>query len=81
MTTSFRISSLVPKGLVVESVNELEYNIKVTVQSAEAVAACPSCGVISRRVHSRYNRQVADLPCTGRGVALSVITRRFAPVP
>jgi transposase len=49
----------------------------VTVRSAEAVAACPSCGVISRRVHSRYNRQVADLPCTGRGVALSVITRRF----
>jgi transposase len=31
----------------------------------------------SRRVHSRYLRQVADLPCAGREVRLQMITRRF----
>jgi hypothetical protein len=32
---------------------------------------------MSRRIHSRYTRQVADLPSAGRKVRLRVITRRF----
>ena len=40
-------------------------------------ADCPLCGMASRRVHSRYLRQVADLPCAGREVRLQMITRRF----
>lgn len=77
MGSSFEISSLVPCGLVVERVNEFEDMIKVTVRSGMGKAACPSCGSVSQRVHSRYLRQVADLPCTGRRVALNLITRRF----
>ncbi|WP_253609761.1 MULTISPECIES: transposase family protein [unclassified Bradyrhizobium] len=38
---------------------------------------CPSCGTVSRRVHSRYRRRVTDLPLSGRIVQLLVIARRF----
>jgi len=77
MGSSFEISSFVPYGLIVESVDEFEDMIKVRVSSEAGKAACPSCGSVSQRVHSRYLRQVADLPCTGRRVALTVIARRF----
>jgi transposase len=42
------------------------------------MADCPLCGVASRRIHSRYVRQAADLPCAGKQVNLRVISRRFA---
>ena len=38
---------------------------------------CPLCGSPSGRVHSRYVRQVSDLPCSGRSLRLRVVTRRF----
>jgi transposase len=77
MASSFRISSLVPGGLVVASITDFEDVVKVTARSGTDTAACPTCGSISQRVHSRYVRQVADLPCTGRRVRLNLITRRF----
>jgi transposase len=77
MSSNFRISSLVPCGLIVESVIQCEDMINVTARSQAGAAACPSCGAISQRVHSHYVRQAADLPCTGRGVGLSLVARRF----
>jgi transposase len=77
MPSNFRISSLVPCGLIVESVIQCEDMIKVTARSQASAAVCPSCGTISQRLHSRYIRQVADLPCTGRSVGLTLVTRRF----
>jgi transposase len=41
------------------------------------VAICPLCGSRSRRVHSRYVREVSDLPCSGRNVRLRIMARRF----
>lgn len=40
-------------------------------------APCPACGAASRRVHSRYERCLADLPWHGLAVALIVQVRRF----
>ena len=40
-------------------------------------AACPECGTPSRRVHSRYRRTVADLPCHNRALLLRLVVRRF----
>jgi transposase len=77
MSSNFGISSLVPCGLIVESVIQCEDTIKVTARPQASTVACPSCGTISHRVHSRYVRQVADLPCTGRSVSLSLVARRF----
>ena len=41
------------------------------------MAECPVCGTTSRRIHSRYTRQVADLPCAGKQIRLRVTSRRF----
>jgi transposase len=43
----------------------------------EKLGLCPSCGTVSRRVHSHYRRRVTDLPLSGRIVQLVVIARRF----
>jgi transposase len=47
------------------------------VVSTASCAACPRCGTSSDRVHSRYRRTVADLPCQDRPVALRLVVRRF----
>jgi transposase len=47
------------------------------VASTAPAAACPRCGTPSRRLHSRYRRTVADLPCQDRLVALRLLVRRF----
>jgi transposase len=77
MPINFRISALVPVGLIVESVIQLEDSIRVTARAGIQVATCPLCGSPSRRVHSRYVREVSDLPCSGRSIRLRVVTRRF----
>jgi transposase len=51
--------------------------IHLTVVSLQAEAFCPSCGQRSQRVHSRYRRQVADLPCAGIPVQWTLMARRF----
>ena len=40
-------------------------------------AKCPLCHRRSKRVHSRYERTIADLPCAGDVVAIHLSTRRF----
>jgi transposase len=41
-------------------------------------ATRPVCGSDARRIHSRYTRRLADLPCLGRAVRLRVTVRRFS---
>ena len=38
---------------------------------------CPDCGIKSTRVHSQYQRQLADLPCVGKPVRIIWTVRRF----
>ena len=49
----------------------------VTIRGTSAISACPSCGAVSDRVHSRYPRRLADLPIAGRRVVLVLQARRF----
>jgi len=77
MKTGIRISSLVPRGLVIETVSDSVDSIILVVRSEAGVAECSLCGATSRRIHSRYTRQVADLPCAGKQINLRVISRRF----
>lgn len=71
------ISSLIPVGFAVQSVNRTEGTIVVVARAEALTAARPLCGFLSRRIHSRYIRQVSDLPCSGREVHLHVMARRF----
>ena len=53
-------------------------NLTVYLAITNPTAACPLCGSDARRVHSRYTRRLADLPCFGRAVQLHVAVRRFS---
>jgi transposase len=77
MPTKFRVSSLIPTGLIVDSVMQDGDAIVVTAHAGAQMAMCPLCCSPSQRVHSRYIQQVSDLPCSGRGVCLRVVARRF----
>jgi transposase len=78
MWTDFQISALVPRGLALDSVSDSADSLILFVRSESATAECPLCGMISRRVHSRYVREVMDLPSSGRIVHLRLVARRFA---
>jgi transposase len=77
MQQALRRSSLVPAGFVVESAFCDNETTVITVRSSQSFGLCPSCGTVSRRVHSHYRRRVRDLPLSGRTVELVIIARRF----
>jgi transposase len=51
--------------------------VTVHAESTATNSACPRCGVVAARAHSRYTRTVADLPVHGRRATLVVTARRF----
>lgn len=51
--------------------------ITITAVTRRDAAPCPACGVSAARVHSRYERTLADLPWQGTRVRLVVTVRRF----
>ena len=77
MASNLRLSSLIPAGLIVEHVTENESVIVVSARAKANQRACPRCGKLSSRVHSRYVRAAADLPCAGKQVELRLVARRF----
>jgi len=51
--------------------------LTVEVTSIQSEVTCPRCAQPSQRVHSRYQRTLADLPWAGRQVSLHLQVRRF----
>jgi transposase len=51
--------------------------ITAVVETIAASAPCPQCGQLSRHVHSRYTRSVADLPWHDVPFRLRLSVRRF----
>ena len=52
-------------------------SLTLLLETTASTAACPICGAESNRVHSRYHRALADLPCFGKAVRLVITVRRF----
>lgn len=52
-------------------------SITLVVTTRRATVPCPVCGRAAHRVHSRYQRTVADLPWNGVPVRLRLRSRRF----
>lgn len=77
MQQALHRSSLVPRGFVVDCAYYEGDKAVLTVRTSGSVGRCPSCGTVSRRVHSHYRRRVTDLPLAGRTVQPLVIARRF----
>ena len=72
------LSVLVPLARVeLDSVSIEDSRVTITARSTRHAGSCPHCGSISGRVHSRYTRTVADLPCVGQPVTVSLQVRRF----
>ena len=63
MQQALRRSSLVPTGFVVESAFYEADRAIITVRPIRSFGVCPSCGTVSRRVHSHYRRR-SDM-CVG----------------
>jgi transposase len=51
--------------------------ITLTLRARQTTARCPLCGRRSRRVHSRYERTLADLPWGEHAVAVRLEVRRL----
>jgi transposase len=66
-----------PPRLAIESVCHTSTALTVSLVSTPAALCCPQCGASAKRIHSRYQRTVADLPCGGRQVVLRFWVRRF----
>ncbi|WP_237104605.1 ISL3 family transposase [Nonomuraea sp. MG754425] len=61
----------------IERVYQVGAIVRVKAATTEPKSLCPGCGCESVRVHSRYERCLADLPVAGQEVLLQVRVRRF----
>ena len=59
------------------SLDPLHSAITVTLQARRTAARCPLCGRRSKRVHSRYERTLADLPWGLHAVTVRLRVRRL----
>lgn len=51
--------------------------VRIEARTSGAPAACPDCGRVSGRVHSRYNRHLSDTASAGREVLIRLTVRRL----
>ncbi|HEX4205596.1 MAG TPA: ISL3 family transposase [Ktedonobacteraceae bacterium] len=64
-------------GFSIEQMTIAHGVITVLAHSQTTGGQCPGCAHLSSRIHSRYQRTLADLPWSGRTVRLLVQVRRF----
>ena len=64
-------------GFSIEHVTIGDGTTVVLAQSQTTSSSCPDCTHLSSRIHSRYQRKLADLPWSGRVVRLVVQVCRF----
>ncbi|MBO0796410.1 MAG: ISL3 family transposase, partial [Ktedonobacteraceae bacterium] len=71
-----------PEGLEITGIEMIDEALTITAISTQRSPCCPLCGSPAARVHSRYTRRLADLPCGGHQVRLLVLVRKcFCEVP
>jgi transposase len=69
-------------GVIVGEIAVTGGLLLVLARARAATAACPMCGTESGRVHSRYDRRLADAAIGGRQVEIRLEVRRFfCPAP
>lgn len=77
MASLFSRRDFLPAGLKADQVEIVGDTIRIHSRSTKSTAMCPRCGTVSHHIHSRYQRQLADLPAHGRKVELLLLVRRF----
>ena len=66
-----------PDDIVISLMRTTTSEVVLHIASRRPCATCPLCEQPSERVHGRYGRTVADLPCAGRRVILALTVRKF----
>lgn len=66
-----------PPGLEIATTEAVDDLLRVQVISIRNNARCPLCLQPATRIHSRYRRVVADVPCGGFQVQLVLHVRKF----
>ena len=72
-----RVLPLIPSPLVVDHVELSSEAISIHCRFRSHTVRCPDCLQASQRFHSRYERQLADLPWQGRSVTIALNIRRL----
>ncbi len=65
-----------PDGVEIIGLERIDRVLTITVVSTQMHPRCLLCGGAATRVHSRYIRQIADLPCSGQQVRPLVQVRK-----
>ncbi|AFY92732.1 ISL3 family transposase [Chamaesiphon minutus] len=60
-----------------EEIDTDEYHITANVSSTQASVQCPVCANPTTRIHSRYERTLADLPCVNYSLTLVMQVCKF----
>jgi transposase len=66
-----------PPSLEMISVSSQEGTLCVSLLSTPPFSCCPVCGSVATRIHSRYQRKLADLPSGGQPVRFQLLVRKF----
>ncbi len=73
------MATLLPDAgnVIIENVKDDGEWIVVQARSCQTRVACPNCGGVAKRVHSRYVRQVRDVGWLGQPSRLMLVMRKF----
>ncbi len=66
-----------PENMAITSVHPTALTLTIDLACFDPTACCPLCHQFSERVHSKYQRTVADVPCGGRRVLLRLTVRKY----
>jgi transposase len=66
-----------PSGLEITACSHQEGMLCVSLLSTQPTSHCPLCGSVATRIHSRYQRRLADLPSAGQPVRFLLSVRKF----
>jgi transposase len=72
-----RLFAAVPDTIRLERLEVAEAAIGVILTTTTASAPCPTCGTLATRIHSHYDRTLADLLWASTPVQLRLIVQRF----
>jgi transposase len=64
-------------GVIVDEVTEAAGLLLLLARARADTVACPACGTVSGRIHSRYSRTLADAAIGGRQAVILLTVRRF----
>src|SRR5437867_12889551 len=68
---------LLPETIAIDEVYPTTTHLTIQVRCVLKSASCPLCQHSSERIHGSYGRTVADVPCGGRRVTLTLTVRKF----